>query len=55
MAFWSSKPITNPEKQLKKLRKYCIQVLGMNKHDAEKKAREWLNTVGKKANSLGNK
>jgi len=55
MAFWSSKPITDPEKQLKKLRKYCVQVLGMNKHDAEKKAREWLNTVGKKANSLGNK
>jgi ABC-type histidine transport system ATPase subunit len=52
MAFWSSKPITDPEKQLKKLRKYCMQVLGMSKPDAEKKAREWLDNVGKKAKSL---
>jgi hypothetical protein len=52
MAFWSSKPITDPEKQFKKLKKYCMQVLGMNKHDAEKKAKEWLENVDKKANSL---
>lgn len=42
MAFWNSKPITDPEKQLKKLTKYCIQVLGLNKEEAEKKAREML-------------
>lgn len=52
MAFWNSKPNNDPEKQFKKLRKYCIQVLGLNKEDAEKKAREWLNSVGKKAKSL---
>jgi len=52
MAFWSNKPITDPEKQLKKLKKYCMQVLGMNKYDAEKKAREWLDNAGKKPNSL---
>ncbi|UCH95009.1 MAG: hypothetical protein JSV88_32805 [Candidatus Aminicenantes bacterium] len=52
MAFWSSKPVKDPEKQFKKLKKYCMQVLGYSKEDAEKKAREWLNTVGKKARSL---
>ncbi len=46
MAFWNwnSKPVTDPEKQLKKLQKYCIQVLGLSKEEAEKKAKEWLNT-----------
>lgn len=37
MAFWDSKPVTDPEKQLKKLTKYCIQVLGLSKEEAEKK------------------
>ena len=46
MAFWN-KPITDPEKQLKKLKKYCRQVLGLSKEDAEKKAREWLNIRSK--------
>ena len=51
MAFWN-KPVTDPEKQYKKLKKYCKQVLGMNEADAEKKAREWLDSVGKKARDL---
>lgn len=46
MAFWDKK-VTDPEKQLKKLKKYCRQVLGLSKEDAEKKAKEWLHTVGK--------
>ncbi len=36
MAFWN-KPVTDPEKQLKKLKKYCMQVLGLSKEEAEKK------------------
>ena len=51
MAFWN-KPVKDPEKQYKKLKKYCKQVLGMSEADAEKKAREWLNSVGKKAGDL---
>ena len=47
MAFWSSKPITDPKKQFKKLKKYCTQVLGLSKEDAEKKAREWLDSMDK--------
>jgi hypothetical protein len=40
MAFWHRK--TEEEKQLKKLKKYCIQVLGLSKEEAEKKAQEFL-------------
>ncbi|MCP4218733.1 MAG: hypothetical protein GY765_29145 [bacterium] len=47
MAFWNrNKPVTDPEKQLKKLTKYCRQVLGLSKEDAEAKAKEWLKTRG---------
>ncbi|MCK4764639.1 MAG: hypothetical protein KAW12_20745 [Candidatus Aminicenantes bacterium] len=52
MAFWNKKAAADPEKQYKKLKKYCKQVLQMNEEDAEKKAREWLNTVGKKLDHL---
>ena len=55
MAFWNSKPITDPEKQLKKLKKYCKQVLRLSDQEAEEKAKEWLNGVGKKARELENK
>lgn len=55
MPFWSSKPIKDPEKQLKKLKKYCRQVLGLNKEDAEKKAKEWLQNIGSKARNLEKK
>jgi len=53
MPFWSNKTIKDPEKQYKKLKKYCKQVLGLNDEQAEAKAREWLNSVGKKAGDLG--
>ncbi len=46
MAFWNdwlNKPVTDPDKQLKKLTKYCRQVMGLSKEEAEKKAREMLN------------
>lgn len=46
MAFWDRKKTYTPDKQLKKLRKYCRQVLGLSKEEAEKKAREWLNSRG---------
>ena len=52
MAFWNSKPVKDPEKQFKKLKKYCKQVLGLSEEEAEKRAREWLNSVGKKARDL---
>lgn len=52
MAFWNRKPEKDPVKQFKKLKKYCIQVLGLPKEEAEKKAREWLYGVGKKAKDL---
>lgn len=46
MAFWDKK-ITDPKKQLKKITKYYRQVMGLSKEDAEKKAKEWMDTVGK--------
>jgi catechol-2,3-dioxygenase len=45
MAFWNNwmnKPVTDPEKQLKKLEKYYREVLGLSKEEAKKKAREQL-------------
>ncbi len=45
MAFWDkwmNKPVTDPEKQLKKLTKYYREVVGLSKEEAEKKARERL-------------
>ena len=55
MALWFNKPVTDPEKQFKKLKKYCKQVLRLNDEEAEKKAREWLSGVGHKAKDLENK
>ncbi len=52
MAFWKSKPVKDPVKQYKKLKKYCKQVLGLSEEEAEKRAREWLNSIGKKAADL---
>jgi hypothetical protein len=52
MAFWNKKTEEDPEKQFKKLKKYCMQVMGLDKEAAEKKAREWLNSVGSEANKL---
>ncbi len=40
MAFWNNKSKEDPGKKLKKLRKYCQQVLGLSREDAEKKAQE---------------
>jgi len=44
---WMNKPVTDPEKQLKKLTKYCREVMGLSKEEAEKKAQEMLR-MGKK-------
>jgi hypothetical protein len=55
MALWFNKPVTDPEKQFKKLKKYCKQVLRLNDEEAEKKAREWLGGVGHKAKDLEDK
>ncbi len=55
MAFWdkwTSKKVEDPEKQVKKLKKYYMQVMGMDKEAAEEKARQWVNTVGKKSREL---
>jgi hypothetical protein len=47
-----NKPTTDPKKQFKKLKKYCMQVLGMNEEDAEKKANEWLWSRDKKIDRI---
>lgn len=53
--WFDKKPDSDPEKQYEKMKKYYREVVGLSKEEAEVKARNWVNTTGRKARELDEK